>query len=58
MDREASLNELLDDPIVRLLMRRDGVEAHEIRALAEVVRRRMTTGATSPDPMGVVSFET
>ena len=43
MNREPSLDELLDEPIVRLLMRRDGVEAHEVRALVEAMGRHMTT---------------
>lgn len=43
MNREPSLDELLDEPIVRLIMRRDGVEARELRALVEAMRRRMTT---------------
>jgi len=47
MDREVSLDDLLDEPIVRLLMRRDGVAAHELRALAETVRRRMSSNAAS-----------
>ena len=58
MDRDASLDELLDEPIVHLLMRRDGVEAHEVRALAAAVRRRMTAGESSAGPTDVVSFET
>ncbi|MEQ8268984.1 MAG: hypothetical protein RH982_17445 [Parvibaculum sp.] len=33
--RELSLEELLLDPVVRLVMRRDGVRERDIRALAE-----------------------
>lgn len=40
MDRELTLEELLNAPIVRLLMRRDGVEVHEVRALVETIVRR------------------
>jgi hypothetical protein len=43
MDRVVSLDELLDEPIVRLLMRRDGVRAHEVRALVEAVCGRIAT---------------
>jgi len=43
MNSEVSLDELLDEPIVRLLMRRDGVEAHEVRAIAETIRRRLAS---------------
>ncbi len=31
--RELTLDEILKEPIIRLLMRRDGVEADEVRAL-------------------------
>ena len=31
--REPTLDEILKEPIIRLLMRRDGVEADEVRAL-------------------------
>lgn len=33
--RELSLEELLVDPVVRLVMRRDGVHERDIRALVE-----------------------
>ncbi|MEX0839527.1 MAG: hypothetical protein WD034_08345 [Parvibaculum sp.] len=33
--RELTLEELLIDPLVRLVMNRDGVREHDIRALAE-----------------------
>lgn len=33
--RELTLDELLVDPVVRLVMRRDGVHERDIRALAE-----------------------
>jgi hypothetical protein len=36
-DRELTLDELLNEPIVRLLMRRDGVEARDIRTLIETM---------------------
>jgi hypothetical protein len=40
-DCELTLDELLNEPIVRLLMRRDGVEAHEIRTLIETMSSRI-----------------
>lgn len=48
MDRELTLDELLRAPIVRLLMRRDGVGAHEIRALMETVRARTAADRDHP----------
>jgi hypothetical protein len=48
MDREMTLDELLAEPIVCLLMRRDGVEADELRALAERVRRRLQATQDRP----------
>ena len=41
MDRELTLDELLNEPIVRLLMGRDGVEAHEIRQLVKTIGSRI-----------------
>ena len=37
---EATLDELLDDPITRALMERDGVEREALRRLMDEVRRR------------------
>lgn len=48
MDRELTLDELLEAPIVRLLMRRDGIEAHEIRALFETIRARTAADHDHP----------
>lgn len=33
--REMTLNEMLADPLIRLVMARDGVKAAEVRALME-----------------------
>ena len=44
MDRwhdEPRLDELLDDPILHLLLARDGVSADELRALIERTRQRL-----------------
>lgn len=38
LSAEPSVDEILDDPIVRLLMRGDGVEENEVRRLIETVR--------------------
>lgn len=48
MDRELTLDDLLNAPIVRLLMHRDGVEAHEIRALIETIRARIAADYDHP----------
>lgn len=37
--REATLNEMLADPIVRLVMARDGVEEAEVRRIVRQVAR-------------------
>ncbi len=42
VDREASLEELLAEPIVRTLMRRDGVTDQQV--LAAVARRALIAG--------------
>ncbi|MCW5729978.1 MAG: hypothetical protein KIT20_04410 [Alphaproteobacteria bacterium] len=39
---EPSLREMLDDPIVRLVMRRDGVDREQIRELLEPLRNAET----------------
>ena len=38
---EPTLDDLLAEPIVRLLMQRDGVDEAELRALVDRVRRRV-----------------
>jgi hypothetical protein len=45
--REASLSELLDDPLTAIMMRRDGVTRDALTALiASVAERRAETDAT------------
>lgn len=39
-EHELTLDEMLDDPIVRLLMARDGVHEDELRDLAALTRGR------------------
>jgi hypothetical protein len=40
-DWEPHLSQVLDDPIIRAVMRCDGVEADELQALMAAVRRRL-----------------
>lgn len=54
-DQELTLDQMLDDPIVRLLMARDGVAEADLRGLAARIRPRhgpMTkdAGRVSPEP--------
>lgn len=54
-DQELTLDQMLNDPIVRLLMARDGVEEADLRVLAAHIRSRrdsMTNDAVrvSPEP--------
>jgi len=46
MDSAMTLDELLADPMIRLVMDRDGVEADDVRVLFETLRRRI---AANPD---------
>ncbi len=45
---DASLDELLAEPIVALLMRRDGVSLNDARGLFETVGRQLREGAGAP----------
>ncbi|HWQ87657.1 hypothetical protein [Brevundimonas sp.] len=54
-DQELTLDQMLDDPIVRLLMARDGVAEADLRGLAARIRPRrgpVTKDAAqvSPEP--------
>lgn len=46
--QELTLDQMLDDPIVRQLMARDGVAEADLRALAARVRPRRGTASTGP----------
>ena len=46
-DREPSLSEMLADPIVRVLMRRDDVTAGDIERLVAAVQERRARGKTA-----------
>ena len=48
-NREPSIDELLNDPIARLLMRRDAVDAEIIRSLIDDIKlRRVAVAARRP----------
>lgn len=40
LSAELTLEEMLADPIVQLVMRRDGITAEDVRAVVEEARRR------------------
>lgn len=51
-NKEISLNELLHDPIIAMLMRRDGVHSDDIRALFRDMAERDDRSAT-PRPFEI-----
>ncbi len=60
LSAEPSVDEILDDPIVRLLMRGDGVGENEVRRLIESVREGLgaameTTASDGADEVIVVT---
>ncbi len=60
LSAEPSVDEILDDPIVRLLMRGDGVGENEVRRLIESVRKGLgaameTTASDGADEVIVVT---
>jgi len=48
MFREPTIDEMLSDPIVLLLMKHDGVEEEQLRHLVRAVRRRLIS---APEPV-------
>ena len=48
-NREPSLDELLDDPVARAVMARDGLCADTIRALVAETRRRLQLNGRGAD---------
>ena len=46
--REATLDDLLSEPIIISLMARDGVRSHDIRRLMERLRERHEQSGSSP----------
>ena len=49
---QAGLAELLEEPIIALLMRRDGVDRHGLVRLLDDVGREMTRAAAAPAAAG------
>ncbi|MBB3810870.1 MULTISPECIES: hypothetical protein [Hyphomicrobiales] len=47
--REVTLEEALNDPIVQLLMKRDGVTADDVRAVVEQVKARLENGGNNAE---------
>ncbi len=48
---QPSLSEILDDPIVGAVMRRDGVTREHVVAIVETVRRNLRTTGREPRPV-------
>jgi hypothetical protein len=46
---EPPLEEMLDDPIVRLVMRRDGIGPDEVLSTLEGAYRRLRSSGRAPD---------
>jgi hypothetical protein len=47
--REVTLEEALNDPIVQLLMKRDGVTADDVRAVVEQAKARLENGGNNAE---------
>ena len=45
---EPTLHELIDDPVVRAVMKADGLQAHELIALVQAVSRNWRPSAARP----------
>ena len=52
---EPTIAEMLSDPIVGLLMERDGVTAEALRRLLDETRRRLKRGQSRPKPIGLAA---
>ncbi len=52
LNAEPSVDEILDDPIVRLLMRGDGVRENDVRRLIETVREGLGAAMETAAPDG------
>ena len=50
-DRDLPLSQLLEDPLVRLVMRSDGVETGELRELMIEMRQRLRAAGRLMGPM-------
>jgi hypothetical protein len=49
---EPALEEMLRDPIVRLVMRRDGLEPRDVRCVVVATRRRLSGDRSAGKPSG------
>ena len=47
--REVTLEEALNDPIVQLLMKRDGVTADDVRTVVEQAKARLENGGNNAE---------
>ena len=54
---EPSLDELLDEPIIRLVAQSDGVSLDELKALFETVREWLTQGSATIRVSVAFAFE-
>jgi len=52
---EPSIEELLTDPIARLLMQRDGLRADQVRSFLGAMRRRTAPGESERGTTGCVT---
>lgn len=48
---EPSVTDLLADPMIRLIMRSDGVSEAELSGVAEAARARILEGRETPEPL-------
>ena len=53
--REPSLRELMDDPIMHLLLARDGVAEEDVFSMVRVMACRMVGNDCGPLPSGLVA---
>ncbi len=49
---EPKLDDMIADPLVRLLMRHDGVSTEELRGMLEALRARQRENPGTPRPPG------
>ncbi|MFC7332485.1 hypothetical protein [Rhodocista pekingensis] len=58
MEREPTLSEMLDDPLVRLVMARDGVRPDEVRTLIAATAARLAARSAARSADAHPSAET
>ena len=54
-NREPSLDELLSDPVTRLVMARDGFSDEAVRTLLQETRRRLMTRDAPAQPVAATA---